>query len=448
VSAKISKVTNITPGLPAVEPDETLLRRLHEQVRASAVGAAPTEQEVSMRRFWSNIAFSLLVAALLAAGLPVGSAFAGDNEDGTWTLVGGQSNSDGSKDETFQNDDDKYSYSHVHTDADGNVTITFYRVDPKFDPTFPNSNPSPDDNKGQEPPNVEAIIEAAAKAGKTYTVPVAPVDSPQLNKLTNGSGANFDAHWNPGDETDHSGGTPTLNSNKKTDPNKLTPAQQALLDRITNELGRTSQAIGHSASGEFGDVGEERPGLDLNGKYNNGSKSGNGKGNSNDKNRIRPGTAGEALGPRPDLVNPPLEGKVGKTGKASIAKSGFTAFGTGKTDIGKSYVGAVSTGTSDKGNSFAGAVSAGRSGSGKSSVGIATSTKSFAGNSTGLAKTDTGRSSKLSSATSFGSAKSSGGKIIGAGLLEGGGGFGQQGPAGMGAVSGHITSGVVAARGR
>src|SRR5262249_1719130 len=81
------------------------------------------------------------------------------------------------------------------------------------------------------PRDVAAIIAAATAAGRTYKVPVAPIDSPQLNKLTNGSGANFNAHWNPGDETDHGGGTPTLNGTKKNDPNKLTPAQQASTDR-------------------------------------------------------------------------------------------------------------------------------------------------------------------------------------------------------------------------
>jgi hypothetical protein len=234
------------------------------------------------------------------------------------------------------------------------------------------SNPNPDgSSKGTEPIDVAALLKKTK--GLALAEGIAPEDSP-LAKWITADGFGYAAHGNPGD-TDGGNKGPGLTP-KIGAAGGLTPKQQAARNRLINELAKSNIQIGQTmGTGDEGGL-ESAPTIGPNNGGGKGKGTGSGNGNGPGSNKVKYVQNGEALGPRPDLVNPPLRKMVGK---------------------------------------------------------IATSTKTIASTKT-IVKTGGAKLVTLQASTSSTSPSTSGGssKVIGAGLLEADSGFGRTGVSGVG----------------
>ncbi len=164
------------------------------------------------------------------------------------------------------------------------------------------SNPDPNGSaKGTEKPDV---IEMLKKATDLHMKVKVNVENSPLSKWIDGGGGGFVPHWNPSDDDNQGPASPP--SNKKA--NELTPDQIANLNKMKNAVVREGVIL-KEAMGDGGEGGSESaPGMNKNNKSNNGNGNSSGHGSNEGKNKYFPG--GEALGVRPDLVNPPIKNKT------------------------------------------------------------------------------------------------------------------------------------------
>jgi hypothetical protein len=320
--------------------------------------AGSAKKEVLMNspfKAYRSLAFALMLGTAAIATTLAPSAARAWDYGGNWT------GSDGSTFSLYyQVGSDGQTHFAVYYERDGKayVNIDDAVVDAYFDKIGGGGDPSPDGNgtdQGIEPPNVAGLIKDGLV---TIKVRVAPADSPQLSQWTSANGFGFAPHGNPGD-TDTGNQGPGQPPKGNTGAG-LTPKQQATLNKLINELAKSGILIGQGmGTGEEGGT-ESAPTLDKTGGSK--GKGGDGSGRNNGRNHTIGMTM--SLGPRPDVVNPPL--KAGKT-TMRISKAGSSTAAI-------AHVGAANVGTSNP----------------------------------------------------------SGSKVIAAGLLEGGNGFGQQGPSGIG----------------
>jgi hypothetical protein len=198
-------------------------------------------------------------------------------------------------------------------------------------------------------------VDAIKKGLVTYTIRVAPEDSPLVKWLErggNGSGPRI----NPGDggESSGPGAAPTV---KLGGP---TPAQVRSYIKAMNIAARELQQIGVAMGDVEGLSGEEAPGVSGHGTGRNGSGKNNGSGpnpDGNGKNKYL-GSGFDSVGPRPQYVNPPHNvsrgaAKAGSSGKSSSSSStmnpglleGGSTFGSQGPSATGSQVGSSSRGS-------------------------------------------------------------------------------------------------------
>ncbi len=219
--------------------------------------------------------------------------------------------------------DDSTGKSAVLIEHDGKYEIYFNQavIDAVFD-KIDNSNPNPDDpnnGKGTDKPDIEAMIKNAK--GGSWSVKVNPEDSPLGGVITNNGGGKG-PHWNPGDDDSKGPGSPP---NSK--PNGgLSPQQKAAIQKELNEAARQA-ALGEQGMYDGSEGGSENaPGINMHDgiKQNNNNGNGDGKGKSTGDDYKDPYVPkGEALGAKPELVNPSPELKGHATAKKRLGAVKF-----------------------------------------------------------------------------------------------------------------------------
>jgi len=205
----------------------------------------------------------------------------------------------------FQDLEDDGSVTCLYQNEDGHVWAMFISADGKTFTVYDSGNPNPDDTatgKGShsDKPDVAGMIRNGAA---TYTVKIAPQDSPELEAHLEGAlggDGGLRPHYNPGDDDNgHGPGNAPDNSLG----NKKTPEEIRQEIAVANEIANSLATLGASM-GDGDEGGTESPtGPNKNGK---GGNTGDDDADYSDgQNKSVGQTEKDLLGPKPEYVNPP-----------------------------------------------------------------------------------------------------------------------------------------------
>ena len=229
----------------------------------------------------------------------------------------------------FQDLEDDGGVTMLYESDDGHIWALFADKDGNYTVFDPSGDSNPDDTstgKGShaDQPDVAELI----KNGADIHVRIAPADSPELLAHMRGSfgGDNGPApHWNPGDDDNgHGPGTPPDHSKD----NGKTPEQIRAEIATANQLARNYANWRDSmGSGEEGGTetwgGPNKKGSPTGGNNDNKPNDKDDDQGSND-NPPDNDTLGDtlSLGPKPEVVNPPIVSRDGATGGGGAARNG------------------------------------------------------------------------------------------------------------------------------
>lgn len=257
--------------------------------------------------------FKLLKHALPVVALLSTTALFSTSASAHWTAA--WQSSDGSVTLYHDDyDDAKHPFAVVY-EKDGKFSVSFSPsvIDAILQKMEAGTNPSPDDpnnGKGTFKPDVESLIKSGR--GAHWTVKVNPEDSP-LGGVIDKNGGGKVPHWNPGD--DDGKGAPS-------DPRNDAPGSAAIakrdaaIDKAIQDAARqaTNAGKGMFDGSEGGNEGP--PVLNIHGSTGGGSNGGKNQGDrgdgtvTGDNYRDPNAPKGEALGPKPELVNPTPDLKI------------------------------------------------------------------------------------------------------------------------------------------
>ncbi|MBM3528001.1 MAG: hypothetical protein FJX62_07910 [Alphaproteobacteria bacterium] len=269
-----------------------------------------------MLRLKSTLRFALPLALLLATTavstvLVPTSAKAWEN---TWT------SGDGSVKLWYQVGSDGQTKFAVTIEKDGKFGVYLEPgvIDAVFD-KMGGSNPDPNDpnnGAGTFKPDVEELLRKVKDASAVFHNEI--LDSPLGAYLERG-GDGKGPKWNPGPDGDDSG--PNNPPSSKEPKGGLTAEQQKNLDKMANAAMRHAKAIkGGMYDGSEGGT-EGPPTLDMKGSPKNNNSTGGNDKDGDGKNDYEPTIPGNDLGPKPELVNPPVLNDA----KKQTAKRGTSA---------------------------------------------------------------------------------------------------------------------------
>ncbi|MGZ3408799.1 MAG: hypothetical protein ACXWJW_04940 [Xanthobacteraceae bacterium] len=247
------------------------------------------KQEVRMKSPFKN--FKGFALALLLGTTAIASTLvpvvAHADDDSEWVEVNHGADSNGNEVVAYRNKNDPSLALRWYFWADG----TSEKIISKE-----GADPGPDDNgKGTGKPDIAQLIKDGVI---TYAVKKNP-EQTQLGKLITENGDGFAPHGNPGDQDNNNGPSGAPHRDTST---SLTAKEKTSLIKTINTIAKDQHITGTSMLGEEGGS-ENAPGFENHGSGKNTSS--NTRSNSDNRNHTIGKTM--SLGPKPEVVNPPLK---------------------------------------------------------------------------------------------------------------------------------------------